>query len=348
MKSKLSPPCGKPVGAQVHPADLQSHDADSRRLVCYHCGVTCDMDGMRTERREFLEKLAAFVPRSGERARELREAKQQRIAKGAAPHELGQGEPLRVRFSMRKLGADSMTSHLDLVRKLPRIFRRAKIEAYYTEGYHPKPAIAFGPALPLGVQSLGEVFEIKLVRHFDDEGNTLAPNPAALLHKLNAVAEAGIDFVACEVLEDGSTRLGKSLHDAEYLVQPDFETPLAPEEIRSRLDAFAATESWPFVLHRKRMGHEIDLREIVSRLEPVDLEDLDEIETALLETWTGPVFRMVLRLEGTAHARPEEVLRAVFDQTQLRVPAVRLVRVGFTLASPAPGVEAERELNRVS
>ena len=37
MRNKLSPPCGKPVGAQVHHSNLAEHEQDERILVCYNC-----------------------------------------------------------------------------------------------------------------------------------------------------------------------------------------------------------------------------------------------------------------------------------------------------------------------
>lgn len=346
MKSKLSPPCGKPAGAQVHPADIAHHDADTRRLVCYHCGVACDMDGMRTERREFLAKLGAFEPRSGEQARASREAKQERIARGAAPHELGQGEPLRVRLQMRKLGADAMTGHLDLVRKLPRIFRRAEIEVFYTEGYHPKPSITFGPALPLGVQSLGEVFEIKLVRCVDEDGAQRRPDPADLLRRLNAVAEDGLDFVSCEILEEGERRLGKLLDEAHYLAAPqiggdDASTRIDSNWVDERIAAFREAEHWPLSVRRKRKVHDFDLRELLTDLERVEVEELSEIEAALTRPWEGPLVRMSLRLDGPAQLKPVEVLRSILDVDELELPPVRLLRTGFALRAPEPGPAAE-------
>jgi radical SAM-linked protein len=340
MRNKLSPPCGKPAGAQVHPADLQTHDADTRRLVCYHCGVACDMKAMRDERREFLEKLGAFEPRRGDRARQAREQKQERIARGAAPHRLEQGEPLRARFQLRKLGADAMTSHLDLVRKLPRIFRRAGIELFYTEGFHPKPALTFGPALPLGVQSLGEVFEVKLVRPSADAERELL-HPGRVLDALNAVAESGLDFVSCEFLESGQARLGKSLEAAEYLVQPEPHARLDAERIRTALESFHRAETWSTRLLRKRKEHEVDLCEVVEAIESADPDDRTEIEAALTANWQGTIFRMRLRLEGTAQVRPAEVLRSILDIEDLEVLPVRVLRVGFTLAPTAdPGLAA--------
>ena len=59
----LSPPCGKPKGDLVHHTNLAEADTDDRKLICYHCGVACDLQNMRVERKAFLESLGALTPR---------------------------------------------------------------------------------------------------------------------------------------------------------------------------------------------------------------------------------------------------------------------------------------------
>jgi radical SAM family uncharacterized protein/radical SAM-linked protein len=59
LQSRLSPPCGKVAGAFVHHTNVDDALADQRRLVCYDCGVACDMTQMRDERVSFLHKLGA-------------------------------------------------------------------------------------------------------------------------------------------------------------------------------------------------------------------------------------------------------------------------------------------------
>ena len=47
---KPSPPCAKPVGLAAHPGDVTTAQEDDRDLVCYECGVACDLDRIRAER----------------------------------------------------------------------------------------------------------------------------------------------------------------------------------------------------------------------------------------------------------------------------------------------------------
>ena len=60
----------------------------------------------------------------------------------------------RYRFWFEKVGPVALIGHLDLVRELPRVFRRAGVAMVHTKGFHPKPDMTFSPALSLGVLSL--------------------------------------------------------------------------------------------------------------------------------------------------------------------------------------------------
>ena len=59
LKDRLSPPCGKPFGSLRHKTNLEDAEKETGKLVCFNCGVACDMTRMRDERIEFLRKLDA-------------------------------------------------------------------------------------------------------------------------------------------------------------------------------------------------------------------------------------------------------------------------------------------------
>lgn len=69
---------------------------------------------------------------------------------------------LRVRYS--KTGLARFSSHLDMVRMWNRVARRSDLPVSYTGGYVSRPKISFGPALPLGLESLAEYVDIQLER----------------------------------------------------------------------------------------------------------------------------------------------------------------------------------------
>lgn len=64
MKGRASPPCGKVAGSLIHHTTLEDAEEDTRRLVCYDCGVACDLTAMREERLVALRSLGAAARRA--------------------------------------------------------------------------------------------------------------------------------------------------------------------------------------------------------------------------------------------------------------------------------------------
>ena len=92
-----------------------------------------------------------------------------------------------IRIWFTKKDASKYISHLDLTRCLIRAFRRTDIPLWYTEGFNPHPYLVFGLPLPLGVEGLREVLDIRLTD--DDYTNE------RVLRELNRVTVPGIDFL---------------------------------------------------------------------------------------------------------------------------------------------------------
>lgn len=68
-----------------------------------------------------------------------------------------------VRVFFTKTGMAKYISHLDLMRCMTRALRRAQIPLWYTEGFNPHLFMTFARPLPLGVESLCESMDIRLV-----------------------------------------------------------------------------------------------------------------------------------------------------------------------------------------
>jgi radical SAM-linked protein len=294
MKGKLSPPCGKPVGAQVHHTNLAEHEDDQRLLVCYHCGVECDMTAMRDERGEFLEKLGALRPAE--------------TVEPAGPLERKPATtPVKYRITYAKTGVAALTGHLDLVRVLPRVLRRAGLQAHYSEGFHPKPVMEFAPPLPLGVTGLHEIVDLALDDPID---------PGELLARLRQNAPDGLYFRTVTRLPEGAKKLSRELAGAEYLVRVDGEHLARLPRTGSALDGlparFLARDTAPWDVLRKRKPKTVDLRPAVEHVEWVDPQSVPRE----LASWRDAprVLAVRVTLAGDAHARPEEVAAALLGE----------------------------------
>jgi radical SAM family uncharacterized protein/radical SAM-linked protein len=205
VASRLSPPCGKAAGAFVQATNLDDALADTRKLVCYDCGVACDLSAMREERIVYLTKLGA---KSRVTPKALPVVVQSEKKKGPPPR-IVQGESRRYRFAYTKLGPSAFLSHLDLIRALPRAFRRIDMPLYYSSGYHPKAEMTFGPALSLGVSSHEELVDVKL---------TVDCDPQAIAGALSEGAPDGIRFTRGVRLGPNDAGVSRIIDSARYAV----------------------------------------------------------------------------------------------------------------------------------
>lgn len=181
--NRLSPPCGKVAGMIVHHSSLEAlektFDIDKRKLVCYHCGVACDLKGMVEERRDFLKGMDAVKDEPYVQPevlkKDIAELREKRTHVG-----------YKYRIEFSKLGPITFISHLDLQKVMMRIFKRAGLETLHSEGYKTRPLLSFGPALTLGISSLTEYFDVRVPVEWHDF--------PSILTKLQEHSEPGILF----------------------------------------------------------------------------------------------------------------------------------------------------------
>jgi radical SAM family uncharacterized protein/radical SAM-linked protein len=319
LSNRLSPPCGKVAGTFVHHTNLQDAEGDQRRLVCYDCGVACDMTGMREQRLVFLrtldarERPAPRAPRQDVEPERLL-PKHQRIAP-----KRDQGAPVRVRISFRKVGLAAYRGHLDLVRVLPRIFRRLEMPLWYTEGFHPRADMVFGPALSLGIASLAEHVDLRL-----DESIPFSLEDAAA--RLNAVSEAGLEFLDMRALGPEDAGINRVIEEAEYvaalphawLAEHGYDDPSA---LRSRIEE---ARRGSLVVRRviEGIGKNVDVAKYLIDVQP--FAGAEALTIAGLGGALVPI-QIKLRITGQGTAKASEVIEALLGEN---VPH-RLVRVGL-------------------
>lgn len=359
LKDRLSPPCGKPFPMQVHHTNARDARADERNLVCYHCGVACDLTGMRTERIEFLESMGAEEPRTApadSRGEILlpvvaaaapppvssSSSSGSRRARPRPPERAAQGEPVRYRARFAKFGPMALRGHGELIRILPRILRRAGLPIRFTEGFSPRPQLSFGPALPLGVQSASEVCEFALTE----------PLPAEeVLACLRDASEEGLPFHDLVRVPSGEPRLSRWIGGLRYAVLLPADADL--RGLEARLDRFREAGSWPLPVTRRvknrrdRRGRRPEgapsqretVLDLVGRVDAVGVEPAGAEATLLGVPAPRRTlrFRVSVGVEGGGEGpspRPSEIARsfAGFDPV-----AVEIVRTATEPASPDTG-----------
>ncbi len=360
LKSRLSPPCGKAVGDFIHHTNVADASADARKLVCYDCGVACDMSQMRAKRIGFLKGMGALEPvrlplvarasqpnpfpdpapptpnpephpvpnpdpvpgvpdpvpdpdpTSEAGQMDVGPARKRNVPKPELlrPERSGSA-PERWRLRFAKTGPAALLGHLDLIRELPRAMRRAGLRTAYSQGFHPKPEMSFAPALSLGIASLDEHIDVKLIDAPDD-----------LVERLNRAAAGGLHFYAAKKLGPQDPGLSHVITGARYVIALAASTLPDRAWLEARVAEFLAKEELRVRREIKGVGKIVDVRSYV-----LSMQVGDERALALLHE-AGLVGRMVpldvsVRITGSGAVKVSEIVEAVTGDRATPHKAVR-------------------------
>jgi radical SAM family uncharacterized protein/radical SAM-linked protein len=225
----------------------------------------------------------------------------------------------RVRVRYAKLGRLVALSHLETMHALLRAIRRAGLPVAYSQGFHPKPRVSFGPALPVGVESLCEHLDLDL----------LGPADAAeVASRLAAELPEDLRVLESEEIDPAEESVSQALRAVHYRVQFPQEN-WGEAALARRVETFQGADrsvvtraSPPKARRGKRPqkvaekgGREINLKDIVTHLA---VEGPDTVAFSL-------------RADPSGSAKPAEVLAAIFgDGTPPR--GVKVLKEGVSLA----------------
>jgi radical SAM-linked protein len=234
-----------------------------------------------------------------------------KVKRKGPPPRIEQGEARRYRFEFTKLGASAYLSHLDLIRALPRAFRRAGLPLFYTSGFHPKADMTFSPALSLGVMSLGEIVDVKL---------TCAGDPTTWLDALTQGAPDGLRFVSARALGPGDSAISKLIDTAQYALAIP-RSAMSEDDMRSRIDAALRAETLVLTRTIEGIGKKVDVRKYMRALALDDPRATDAIARAGLVGDLAAVF-VEIAVTPTGSAKISEAAEVVFG-ANTPVKAVR-------------------------
>jgi radical SAM family uncharacterized protein/radical SAM-linked protein len=345
QKGRFMPACEKPFIPRD--PNKKMKPLEQANLVCYHCGLECDLDAIKRERIAARDSLrpdgaSPVTPaRSDGRASNAFEAAsgtlhgqdqddattgRRTLPVVAAPATPAAQAPrffYRVRFS--KSGDLRWLSHLDLMRALQRAFKRAVVPVAWSRGYHPAPLMSFGPALAVGIEGFGE--------RFDFESNQVLDVDACRA-RLNDSLPPALRILELQRLPAGAAPLSRCVQLGEYRAWWNTARYELTPELFDGLDAASFEDA---TLQRQRIQALLQRQEIrVLRQSRKGDKEIDLRPFIADVSWIpeSRQVRMLLRLGSQGQARPREVLEALYD-----VPGAcfRLARQDLVL-SPGTGV----------
>lgn len=236
-----------------------------------------------------------------------------RRQKAVASRRLAGPSLTRMRVRWAKEMPWRLFSHLDLVRAIERAIRRANLPASYSEGFHPRLKLSFGPPLTFGLLSDAEYFDLMLDEDYQPaDGERLARQ-----------FPEGLRVVAVRGAAAGMPALSDAINEVVY----EGIIPMTCQEAQERLDDFHRLPE----VRWQRIGREDS--------KPVDprktLRDVSVVNSPEGTRWT-----LTLQLGGEGNIRPTEwaMLLFGFRADQMADIILRrtdmLIRRGATLRTP--------------
>ena len=135
---------------------------------------------------------------------------------------------LRIVFSKSKNAV--FLTHIDVFNIFEQAFIRADIKIKYTEKKNSKPIIVFADPLQKGIESVGEIVEVKLEEKLDIP---------YFVKQINSVLPSGLTVLNADYYEDDNVNIMEKVYASTYLVSLIYDeekfvdkTPRQIEEIK--------------------------------------------------------------------------------------------------------------------
>ena len=226
----------------------------------------------------------------------------------------------RLRMWFGKKGDMTLTSHLDLVRLLERIIRRAELPVSFTGGFHPHPRISIATALSLGVSSSGEIMDFELTQTMDI---------STFQEKLTSVLPADIPIYKVEELNLKAPAANQLLNAAEYILTIATDYEITPVNWQNLIDTIKTTpEIWWEHTTKSGKNKLVNLRDRLFELElvPVNINQEKHLENTIQLRYLGSC-----RNDGTV-LRPEHILFMLEQTAGREFQLLHIHRQQLTLA----------------
>jgi radical SAM-linked protein len=130
----------------------------------------------------------------------------------------------RHRVTFEKVGDARLLSHRNTMDVFERAIRAAGLPARYSEGFNPHMKLSMGPALPLGLESRHEVFDVEGIAPFGEDAAA----------RINEKLPPGITVADIRELSPADPALSKAVKSARYVVRLD-----SPEHVTRAGEALA-------------------------------------------------------------------------------------------------------------
>ncbi len=202
-----------------------------------------------------------------------------------------------VRYS--RIGDICYLGHLEILQVVFRSLRRAEIVTHFSQGFNPSPKVSFGPALPVGTESLDEFFIMDLPKPLK--------NPEDTAQKLNDKLPPGLKIFAIEL---HSGRIAQNMLVSYTLT---LNRPLTEQEKQTSKD-FIDSSHYLIAKTRKGKTREIDIRPLIKTFE---LIETDSVTLTMVNAATQPGIK------------PAEAIKAILKLDSDTIMNTKILKTGW-------------------
>lgn len=209
---------------------------------------------------------------------------------------------IRVRFSRK--GATAFVAHLDMMRIFERAMKRAGIDCEYSQGFNPRPQMAFALPLGVGVETIDDYVDITIRTKIA---------PVELVLRLNRAVPSGIEIIgAVPAPKEKESMMAQVVAAQYFLLGPD---------ISAILPIIEKKETLPVVKTSKGQSRTIDIKPLILNVEAQDANSV----------------KIMVKAGSKENLRPDLFLEAMVDAGCLAGSEARntqIIRIGtFILSS---------------
>lgn len=174
---------------------------------------------------------------------------------------LKKGSVLKVRYVIKftKESSIKFISHLDLMRTIQRVIRRADLPMEYSKGFNPHMAMSIAQPLSVGVYSDAEYMDIVLVEELNED---------EIINRLNEKTASGIRFLEARkvINKEGEKKLPQSMalvDAARFTIKMVCTDANIVEE---KMRALEKESQWTTIKKSKKGEKEVNLRTMIKEM----------------------------------------------------------------------------------
>ncbi len=178
-----------------------------------------------------------------------------------------------------KTGYLKYISHLDVLRFIQRSVKRAGIKAKYSEGFNPHMKTSFGYPLSLGIESIGEYFELELNENIE---------PELFKERMNSVMPKEMQIIKADYSNDAESLMKRCAY-ARYLIsiEHNFDENKLNEYFEEMLTEGVIYKRQKMNKKNKLVTKELNTKELIDYLKAESINNKTKIMAVFKTQETG-------------------------------------------------------------